>query len=224
MRGYLSLMAGVLFLLGFMPYVGAILFGKAKPNKVTWIIWTATDCIIFMGMWSEGAVNGQIFGATLGASLVLVLVLKFGMPGWNKIDIICLAGAAIGIALWIKSGDPNTAIITSLVVMAIGSVPTFVSAWQKPERENRLTWTIFMMSCVLAVVAIPKMTLADAAQPIVFLLLNSVMIYLLFFRPKKQEPNDDDDNGRGGFGDNDNRTILPRGPSARKKREELVEV
>ena len=73
--------------------------------------------------------------------------------------------------------------------MFIGSIPTFVSAWHDPSRESKVAWTIFWVSCVFAVMAIPKLTLQDAMQPVTFFLIESIMMYILYIRPKlKQSP------------------------------------
>jgi hypothetical protein len=35
----LSVIAGILFVAGFFPYIKAILKGETKPAKASWIIW-----------------------------------------------------------------------------------------------------------------------------------------------------------------------------------------
>lgn len=66
-RSVLSLLAGVLFVAGFVPYIRAIVRGQTKPAKASWIIWATLDTITIAGMYAKDAVNGQILGAVLGA-------------------------------------------------------------------------------------------------------------------------------------------------------------
>jgi hypothetical protein len=129
-------------------------------------------------------VNGQILGAVVGVWIVIILALKRGTPGWTNLDKLCLVGAALGIVLWQTFNNPVLAIVTSQIVIFLGSIPTFVSAWQDPSRENKLAWTIYWISCILAVFAIPKWTFQDAGQPINFLLIESIMMFILYVRPK----------------------------------------
>jgi hypothetical protein len=75
-------------------------------------------------------------------------------------------------------------IVTSQIVCFLGSIPTFVSAWEDPSKEDKTAWTIFWISCVCAVLAIPAWTLADALQPLNFFAIQSVMMLILFVRPK----------------------------------------
>jgi hypothetical protein len=187
-RNALSIIAGIMFLVGFVPYIRAILRKETKPAKASWIIWASLDYIVFAGMIAEKTVNGQILGAVAGATIVIGLALKYGTSGWTNIDKLCLGGAVLGIALWRVFNDPVLGIMTSCTVAFFGSIPTFVSAWKDPSREDKLAWTIFWVSCVCAVIAIPHWTPADAAQPLTFFAIESVMMYILYTRPRSLAP------------------------------------
>lgn len=180
----LSVLAGLLFIAGFVPYIRAIVRRETKPAKASWLIWLALDVIAGMGMFAAGALNYQIVGATFGASVVVVLSLKYGStPGWTRLDKFCLGGAALGIILWWVFHDPAVGIVTVSVVALLGSIPTFASAWRNPSNENKTAWTIYWISCVCAVIAIPRWTLADAVQPFMFFAIESVMMCLLYIHP-----------------------------------------
>jgi len=187
-QSVLSVVAGLLFLAGFVPYIIAIFRGETKPAKASWVIWASLDTITLVGMYASTAVNGQIVGAMLGGWVVVALGIKYGKPGWTKLDVFCLVGAVIGIVLWQVFSNPVLAILTSQCVVFIGSIPTFVSAWQDPSKEDRTAWTIFWLSCVAAVISIPSWTLQDAAQPITFFTIECVMMYLLYLKPRKKSP------------------------------------
>jgi len=184
LKNTFSILAGILFALGYVPYIRAILRRQIKPAKASWIIWGTLDTITLAGMIAKHSVNGQILGAFIGVWIVIILTLKRGTPGWTLLDKFCLAGAALGIILWKASGDPVLGIMTSLIVVFLGSVPTFVSAWKDPSRENKLAWTLYWISCIFAFLGIPKWTLQDAGQPIDFLFIESIMMCILYVRPK----------------------------------------
>lgn len=183
---FLSVLAGALEIIGFLPYIRAILKGETKPMKASWIIWATLDAITLAGMYAENTVNGQILAAVIGASTVTVLAMRYGTPGWTTLEKYCLVGAVLGIGLWQVFGSPVLGIVTSLSLISLGSIPTFLSAWHDPSKEDRTGWTFFWLSSIAAVSAIPSWTLADAAQPITFLSLISIMMYLLFLRPRKK--------------------------------------
>ena len=139
LKSVLSIIAGFLFILEFVPYIRAILRKKTKPAKASWIIWASLDTITLAGMFFKEAVNGQILGAVLGAWVVVAFTLKYGTLGfWTKLDKFCLTGAVLGIVLWQVFSNPVLGIMTSLSVVFLGSIPTFASAWKDPSRENKL--------------------------------------------------------------------------------------
>ena len=186
MKEALSVIAGLLQVAGFFPYIRAILRKETEPAKATWIIWASLDTIILSGMFFKDAVNGQILGAVLGGWVVAALALKYGTPDWTKLDKSCLGGAVIGIVLWQVFSDLVFRIVTSLGMVLLGSIPIFTSAWKDPSRENKLAWMIFWVSCVCAMIAIPHWTLADAAQPITFFVVTTIMMSILPARSSSQ--------------------------------------
>ena len=186
MKETLGLVAGILQVVGLIPYIRAILRKKTVPAKASWVIWAILDTLTLAGMYAEGTVNSQILGAVLVVWVVVGLALKYGTPGWTKLDKFCISGAAVGIVLWQAFDNPVLGIMSSLSMTFLGSIPTFASAWKDPSREDKLAWTIIFVSCVCGVAAIPRWTLADAAQPITFLLVVCVMMYLLFVRPHSE--------------------------------------
>lgn len=183
-RTVFSTFVGILYIVGFIPYILSILKGKTKPAKASWVIWTILDTITVAGMYVQGTLNGQIIGATAGAWIVVILAFMYGTKGWTKLDKLCLIGAFVGIILWKLFNNPTLAILTSGIVVFIGSIPTFVSAWKDPTKENKAGWIIFWISYIFTMVSIPKFTFDYATQPIIFFAIETIMMFLLFIKPK----------------------------------------
>jgi hypothetical protein len=184
LKHILSVLAGVLFVAAYVPYIRAILRKGTQPAKASWLIWASLDTVTCAGMLAKHTLNGQIIGAVCGSWAVAVLALRFGKSGWTTLDKLCLGGAVLGIVLWQAFNNPVLGIVTSLSVMFLGSFPTFASAWKDPSKEDRTAWTIFFLSCVAAMLAIPAATLADAAQPSTFFLAVAIMVSILYLRPR----------------------------------------
>lgn len=180
----LTVLAGVLFVAGFLPYVRAILRKETVPSKASWLIWAALDTLTLVGMLAAESVNGQIVGAVLGAWIVAILAFKFGTTAWSKLDLACIVIAFIGVLGWQTTNDPVFAIVASSIAVLAGAVPTIVSAWKDPSKEDRVAWTIFWLSCVCAMLAIPQWTPEDAVQPSVFFAIETVMVAILYFKPR----------------------------------------
>ncbi len=182
-------LAGFVFCAGFIPYIRSIMiFKQTQPSKASWIIWASLDSITLAGMATAGTLNGQIVGAVVGAWIVAGLSLFYGKKGWSALDVFCLCGALAGIGLWWWFNSPVTGIVVSNTVVLIAALPTIRTAWKEPEKEDRTAWTIYFVSCVLALLAIPAFTLGDVAQPLTFFLIESVMLVLVW-RPRAPKYN-----------------------------------
>ncbi len=179
MREVLSALSGILFIAAFFPYIHAIIRKGTKPSKASWLIWWTSDFLAFAGMFSKHSLNGQIIAAVLGGGTVVILSFKKGIPGWTIADKICLASAAAGTFFWWITSDANAAIIASQLVVFMGSIPTAVSVWQDPTRENPTAWVFYSLSCVAAVLAIPKWDIANALQPVNFLVVDCGIALIL---------------------------------------------
>lgn len=181
----LSVVAGLMFFAGFIPYIIAIIGRKIHPKKTSWFIWSGLQVITVLAMISSHSLNGQVVGAALGDLFVVMLVIVYSKEkGFKTLDKLCLAGAVVGILLWKFFNDPVLAIIFAQTTMFLGSLPTYNSAWHEPENEDKLSWTLWSLSSLPAIAAISEWSLAGIFQPLCYLVGNSIMIYLLFVRPK----------------------------------------
>ena len=117
----LSVLSGLVFIFAFFPYIKAILRKETSPRKATWLVWATGDIIIFTGMLAKGTISGLITAATIGATTVFILSLKYGESGWSKRDKICISLSAFAIVLWIYFGESNAGIALSLVALAIAA-------------------------------------------------------------------------------------------------------
>ena len=188
MKDIFTVIAGILYMVGFVPYAVAIIRKRTRPSKASWIIWTLLDTITIAAMYAKDAVNGQILGTVIGAWIVVFLAMKYGTPGWTQLDKLCLSGAVLGVVLWWVFNNPIVGMAISLCVVTVGSIPTFVSAWKNPENEDKLAWTIFTISCLFALLAIPKLTFEDVVQPASFTTIELIMMYILFIHKPTVKP------------------------------------
>jgi hypothetical protein len=178
----LSTLAGLLYVIGFIPYIVAILRGETKPSSSTWIIWTMLDSITLGGMLTRHQISGTLVAGLIGSLTIAILSLTNGWRGWTMTDLICLGGAAVGIAFWALTWNADLAIVITMVVMMIGAVPTIKSAWLNPKAENKLAWAVYASGCIIGVMAISEWSITGALQPITFLVIDGSVALVVFFR------------------------------------------
>ena len=181
-RDTLNIVSGFLFFCGFVPYFWAIIQGKASPSIVSWAIWATLDVILGIVLYNKGAPYQQIAGAAVGASITVILSMRYGTVSCTQLDRYCIGGAISGIALWWVLDNPTLAILVFCATIFLGSIPTLQSARDTPEKENKLAWLIFWISCVLAVAAIDTWTITDTAQKMTFMVVQTIVVCLLYRR------------------------------------------
>ncbi len=185
MKEILSDFSCLLMAFSYIPFIYGMMrkTKPTKPIKTTWFIWSCLNTILMASMYFGNSLNKQIIGATFGTWIVFFFSLKYGMPGWKRIDKFCLASAAIAIALWQMFDNPLIGIMASLGAISIGTVPTMTSIWEDPSRESKLAWTFNWFSCLCMLLAIPQWTLAKASQPTVYFILSTIIMVALY-RPR----------------------------------------
>ena len=183
MKDFISGLSGVVCFLGSFPYCLAIIRRQTKPIRASWLIFSALNSTIFVSMLLAKSLNWQIVGSLVGCYTITVLAILRGLPGWSRLDKFCLAGAALSLALMGITGSPLVGMIAGLTADSLGCIPTFVSAYADPKRENGLAWFLAFVSSVLALFGLTAWTVATAAQPLTFLVLQFAMVSLVIVRP-----------------------------------------
>lgn len=179
-----SVTAGLLAICGFIPYIRAVWKKTGEPATSTWIVWLALDIASFLGMYARDEINGLIVAFNLGAATTLALSLwTYGLTKWKTLDSVCVSISAMGIVLWIFTDNPTVAIALSTFSGLIGSIPTFVSAWADPKKEDALAWAIFFLACIPGLLAVSEWTFDKYAAPVLAMFIETVMVFLIFIKP-----------------------------------------
>jgi len=175
----MNVLAGVLFFVAYIPYAIAVIHGDAVPSIATWIVWAVVDTLGAVAMKKKGAESGQITAAAIGAWSIFILSLIYGDMKMGTIEGISITGAVVGIIFWKKTNDALVAIICSQVVLFIGAIPTIVNVWSNPADEDLFTWSLWLISTVCALIAVKKWDVANALQPINFLVIELPVVFLI---------------------------------------------
>src|SRR5579872_3950119 len=98
-----AIIATVIGVASFAPYIIDTFNRKTKPHIYTWLIWTILQVTGVIAMYNSGAGIGILALAT-GSVLcgyVTILCIKHGTKNINTFDTLCLIGALISIAVYI---------------------------------------------------------------------------------------------------------------------------
>lgn len=183
LKSVFTILSSIFVVLFYVPYVLAIISGEAKPTLSTWISWFLMDSAIFAGMIAANDIAYQMVAYIAGTTLVLGLsAYRRASLGWKTLDTVCVFIVVLAVGLWVYTGDPNLAIIFSLVAIVVGTVPMLSNLIKDPTVEPMLPWILVSIGGTFGLLAIPSWTIAGALTQIVFFLLQSVVLALMLRR------------------------------------------
>lgn len=134
----LGLIATVISFASKVPYFRAIYLGHKKPHIFTWIIWTITTAIIFLGQFWDGAGAGA-WSTAMGTFICLsIAVLSYYKNPYlliTRTDWLSLFAAIASVVLWIITQNPLWAMIILVTIDVIGYIPTLRKAYALPDEE-----------------------------------------------------------------------------------------
>jgi hypothetical protein len=177
----IGIIAGILAISGYIPYIYSIITGETKPNRATWFIWTIVGGLLAFSYIAEGDQNSIWLPLCyfLGPLMVALLSLKYGYAEWSHLDTICIVAATLSIIPWIYADSASTTLIINLIIDSTGAIPTLVKTFREPETEDLVAWLVFFVANTLQLFAISLWNLASLYPIYLFLLATSMVIFIL---------------------------------------------
>lgn len=188
MRTLLITLSGLLTVAAAIPYVVEIIRGKAKPRIVSWFTWSVLTGIACVASFVDGQVPSGILmlAAALETILVVILGLKHGDRTFERLDAYCLAGAAVGLVLWLVFNSPTIAVLASVTIDLIGAIPTIKHSWEKPHEETWITYSLSAAGGGITVLLAESWAATAVAYPIYILLINIIMTFCILGSPHRR--------------------------------------
>lgn len=154
----LSIVAGLLYAIGYMFYYRNILKNDPKPNPVSWGIWAALSLLstgsyfTATGDWWKNVIPLMNIALCFGAFVLLVIHAKRKKLTW--VDWTAIIMGIVVIVVWISSKSALQANMLVQVVIIIGFIPTWKNVWSEPRSEQRTPWLIWTTSFFIATIVV----------------------------------------------------------------------
>ncbi len=172
--------------LGGISYVIDTIKGKAKPNRISWGLWTVVVMIAFSAEISQGVGIISLATFMVGFAPLMIFVASFvnKKSYWKitKFDLLCGALAVIGLILWFTTKIGNTAIAFSIFADFMAGIPTLVKSYKFPETENWIEYASSAINVAIALLAIKVWTFAFFAFPLYIFFYDLAAISLIKFK------------------------------------------
>lgn len=178
---------GIRFLSG-VGYLHSVLRGKARPNPITWFIWSLTAFVAFFAQQHTHVGASAYMTLALGISPFIICITALikhpAAPHFTIFSISCGALALLGILLWQLTDNPNLAITFSIFADAFGGIPTIRKSYHHPHTEYALPYALSVCSMLITLGALDNWQFSGYAFPAYILGINLVIFATIARRSK----------------------------------------
>jgi hypothetical protein len=179
MLEYLVFVAAIATLLVTFVYVRSMFRGGAKPNRVSWLMWSIAPFIAAAAEFSKGICWAALPVFMSGFSPFLIFsasfVLKKAHWKLTSYDYLCGVLSALALILWLLTNDPDVAIIFAIASDALASIPTLRKAWNYPETEIAWPFIVGVFNASTSFSAIAVWAFSAYAFPAYLIVINTLL-------------------------------------------------
>lgn len=184
-KDFFSLLAGVLTILAFLPYIRAILRGHARPHVLSWIIWGSTTFVVFLAQLSDGAGVGAWPIGLSGLITLAVAGLAFRHRGdisIKRIDYLFLVAAFSALPFWYFTSNPLWAVSILTLVDLLGFGPTFRKGYDHPHQDSLVFFMLMTIRNLLVVAALQHYSATTVMFPASIAVACMAYIVMVMYR------------------------------------------
>jgi hypothetical protein len=187
MKAVLGIIATIIAIIGYIPYIKDTFKGKTKPHIFSWFLWSLVSFIAFGIQITNKGAFGSLPNLVMGIICLVILsrALLNGTKDISKIDIFSLILALLAIVLWLVAKQDLLSIFLIILVDMFSFLPTFRKSWNKPKEETLITWIMSCIRQVLIILALGEINLVNVAFPAYALVINIIFCFLLVYRRKR---------------------------------------
>ena len=184
---YLVFLGAAVNLGGAFFYIRNTLYGKTKPNRVTWLMWAVAPMIATAAALAKGVAWAVLPVFMAGFVPLLVFIASFvNRNAYWKLgifDYACGLLSALALILWAITKEPNVAIALAVASDGLAVVPTLVKSWQHPSSETAVTYFCGVFSALTSFAAIKMWGFAELAFPI-NIIITDLSLAIIIWRRK----------------------------------------
>jgi len=173
-----AILAIILTIAGYAPYIRGMVMGTNKPHIFTWVVWVIVAGVAFFAQLHEHAGPGAWVTGFISFMCLLVslLALKLGTRDVTRSDIIMFLTALSAIPVWMLTKDPLWSVIIVTVINSIAFYPTVRKSWQRPYEEHVTIYALNIPRQMLAIAALTHYSVTTVLFP-----ASVIVMCILFF-------------------------------------------
>lgn len=175
---YFSILFGVI---GTFSYIKDTLYGKTRPNLVSWIFWTIAPFVgVYIAYQSGVSIPLLVSTFTAGFCPLLVVIFSFFNKNsyWKitKFDIFCGVLSFIAIIIWVITKNGVLSLLFAILADLFASIPTIIKSWQYSETESASPFSFGILNQIITFLIMTNFSFMNYAFPVYFVLVNITII------------------------------------------------
>jgi len=186
MLEYLVFVAAFATLLATYVYIRSMFKGGAKPNRVSWLMWSIAPFIATAAAVSNGVGWAALPVFMSGFSPFLIFTASFATKkaSWKlaSFDYVCGILSGLSLGLWYVTKDPSVAIAFAIASDALAAVPTLTKAWNHPETESPWPFIVGVFNASTSFAAATMWTFSEYAFPAYLIIINIMLLSSVYNR------------------------------------------
>lgn len=188
MKEVFAILGAVIVLFCTLPYVIDVVKRKTRPNIVTWTIWTVLIGIGAAALFASHDYNAAwlLVGDAIATLAVVIVGLRYGTAKLDRFDIICLIGALVGVALWLVFNSPIIAIVATIVIDLIGTIPMVRHSYHHPEEETYITFALGIVATIFTLSSLSDYRFSAWIYPAYLLCSNGLLFVTIYVGQRKK--------------------------------------
>ncbi len=182
------ILAGVISLVGTVPYIWDTLHGTTKPRVASWSIWAVLTGIAAAASLSDGQLASGLLAVCMTTSctlITLIAIIKNGYGSFDAFNVCCFVAALLGIVLWQGFSEPSFAVAVVVLIDAIASLPTVRHAWQAPHEETLFEFLMAGSASMLTLITAQSWAITAVAYPLFIVCFDLTVAAVLMYRRHK---------------------------------------
>jgi hypothetical protein len=154
---FLGLAAGIIGVLGYIPYMRDVLKGSTKPERASWFIWLIEYSALFVAQLTSGIYETLwLIGLqVIGVLIITLLSIKFGIGQFDRKSSIALFFVCATLFIWQITNNPELATVLLISIEMTGVTLTAYKVFTYPGSETLSMWVFIMAAGVLSAAALP---------------------------------------------------------------------
>jgi hypothetical protein len=183
-KEWFGVIAVVLAVLNYLPYLIGSLRGTITPHIFTWALWfILTSVAFFAQLTSGGGIGAWATGTTALILFLIALVsLRSGFGYIRTFDWLALTGAFGSIILWVITSDPFWSVILISVIHSVCFLPTFRKGYITPHRESITAFILTILKYAAAIIAMESYSVETILFPATIMTTSFLFITMVEFR------------------------------------------